>query len=46
MHRGCPYHEGFGNGDAHITVTPADNPARDRPQDWWMAGRSLSKESK
>ena len=21
MRRGCPYHLGFGNGDAHITVT-------------------------
>ena len=22
MKRGCPYHQSFGNGDAHITVTP------------------------
>ena len=21
MRRGCPYHKGFANGDAHITVT-------------------------
>ena len=23
-YRGCPYHWGFGNRDAHVTVTPGD----------------------
>ena len=25
MRRGSPYHQGFGNGDAHITVTLGNN---------------------